>query len=77
MSLDQKSPHRKVTLKTIAAPRIGAVVSAPPVLNASDHTVEYTCGTCATVLLHAEAGQVHNLTIRCTKCGSYNSTDVE
>jgi hypothetical protein len=26
-------------------------------------------------LLHAEDGQVHNLTIRCTICGNYNSTN--
>jgi hypothetical protein len=27
------------------------------------------------VLMHAETGQVHNLLIHCTVCGSYNSTD--
>jgi hypothetical protein len=26
-------------------------------------------------LMHAEDGQVHNLAILCTECGSYNSTD--
>jgi DNA-directed RNA polymerase subunit RPC12/RpoP len=74
MSSHQKPPHRKINLKTIPAPAIGAVVSAPPVLKASDHTIEYACGHCGTVLLHAEDGQVHNLTIRCTVCGSYNAT---
>jgi hypothetical protein len=68
--------HNKISLKTTPAPAIGAVVNAPPVLNASDHTIDYVCGYCATVLLHAEVGQVHNVTIRCTKCGSYNSTNV-
>jgi DNA-directed RNA polymerase subunit RPC12/RpoP len=76
MSSHQKPSHRRISLKTIAAPAIGAVVSAPPVLNASDHTIDYSCERCGTVLLHAEDGQVHNLTIRCTNCGSYNSTDV-
>jgi hypothetical protein len=71
-----KPPHRKISLKTIPAPAIGAVVSAPPVLDASDHTIDYACGSCGTILLHAEDGQVHNLTIRCTVCGSYNSTDL-
>jgi len=31
------SPHRKISLKVIAAPATGPVVSAPPVLKASDH----------------------------------------
>ena len=44
-------------------------------LEASSHTVDYLCGNCETVLLHAEAGQVHNRFIKCTKCGSYNATD--
>ena len=50
-------------------------VSAPPVLIASSHTIDYVCGKCSTVLLHAESGQVHGLIIHCTACGSYNSTD--
>jgi hypothetical protein len=45
------------------------------VLKASEHSVDYTCGQCATILLHAEEGQVHGLLIHCTKCGSYNTTD--
>ena len=51
--------------------------TAPPVLKASDHSVDYTCGRCGTILLHAEENQVHGLLIRCTSCGSYNSTDTE
>jgi DNA-directed RNA polymerase subunit RPC12/RpoP len=69
------SEHRKLALKAIDAPRIGPVVSAPPVLKASDDTIDYTCGKCGTLLLHAELDQVHNLIILCTSCGSYNSTD--
>jgi DNA-directed RNA polymerase subunit RPC12/RpoP len=66
---------RVVPLKIIAAPAVGPVVSAPPVLKASDHTVDYTCGNCGTLLMHAEEDQVHNLHIHCLACGSYNSTD--
>ena len=44
-------------------------------LNASDHTIDFTCGTCGTVLMYAEEGQVHNVTIRCARCGSCNSTN--
>ena len=49
---------------------VGPVISAPPVLNARDDTIDYTSGKCGTSLLHAEEGEVHNLTIICIKCGS-------
>jgi hypothetical protein len=49
--------------------------SAPPVLIASTNTVDYICGACGAVLMHAEHGQVDNLVIHCTECGSCNSTD--
>ena len=68
-------PHRIVRLKVVTAPAIGSVVSAPPVLQASSHTIDYVCGGCGTVLMHAEDGQVHNLTIHCLGCGLYNSTN--
>jgi hypothetical protein len=45
------SPHRKISLKVIVAPTTGPVVSAPPVLKASDHTIDYVCGNCGAVLL--------------------------
>jgi DNA-directed RNA polymerase subunit RPC12/RpoP len=64
----------KVPLKLIPAPGTGSLLIAPPVLNASDHSIDYTCGHCGAVLLHADTGQVHGLVIRCTACGSYNST---
>jgi hypothetical protein len=69
------SEHLRIRLKTVAAPSTGPVVSAPPILNASDHTIDFTCGTCGAVLMHAEEGQVHNLTILCTACRSHNSTE--
>jgi len=64
------SEHRQISLKTIS------VITAPPVLNASDHTVDFTCGKCGTVLMRAEEHQVFNVTIQCAVCGSYNSTNV-
>ena len=64
-----------IPLKVVTAPKVGVVLDAPPVLKASDHSVDYTCGRCSAILLHAEENQVHGVLIRCTNCGSYNSTD--
>ena len=66
---------RKIPLKVVAAPAIGVVLEAPPLLVASEHSVDYTCGRCAAVLLHADEGQVHGVLIHCAKCGSYNLTE--
>ena len=67
-------PNPRVILTVVAAPGNRHAVSAPPVLIASTHTVNYACGKCGTVLMRAEEGQVSNLLIRCTVCESYNST---
>jgi hypothetical protein len=64
--------NKRVPLRVIKAPRVGHVMDAPPTLKASDHTIDFTCGHCEAVLLHADEDQVHGLIIRCTKCGSYN-----
>ena len=76
MNAPQQLQNPKLRLKVVPAPSIGAVVTAPPVLIASTHTIDYSCGYCDATLMHAEAEQVHNLMIQCTKCGSYNSTDI-
>jgi DNA-directed RNA polymerase subunit RPC12/RpoP len=39
------------------------------------HSVDYHCGNCGTILLHAEDGLAHNLLILCTECGARNSSD--
>ena len=66
---------RKVSLRVVSAPFIGHVLDAPPTLIASDHSVDYTCGQCGTILLHASHDQVFGLVIRCQECGSYNATE--
>ena len=74
----QGAPHdryKTISLKAVTAPAIGIVLNAPPVLIASDHSVDYACDRCGTTLLHAEEDQVHGVLIRCTQCGTYNSTD--
>jgi len=65
----------KIPLNVVTVPVSGAVLEAPPVLIASEHSVDYTCGRCGTVVLHANEGQVHGFLIRCKNCGSYNSTE--
>ena len=65
----------QIPLKTVTGPWHNGLVSSPPILNASEHTIDFTCGKCGVVLMHAEDGQVQNLAILCTGCGSYNSTD--
>ena len=68
-------PETVVRLKVVPAPSVGAVVSAPPTLIASTNTIDYCCGHCEVVLMHAEDGQVHNLVIYREGCGSYNTAD--
>jgi DNA-directed RNA polymerase subunit RPC12/RpoP len=68
--------NKTISLKAVTAPATEIVLDAPPVLVASDHSVDYTCGRCNTLLLQAEEGQVRGFLIRCTKCGTYNLTDV-
>jgi hypothetical protein len=65
----------KIRLGIIPASLVGTFVDAPPIIVASDQSVDYTCGSCGTVLLHAEDGQIHGLTIHCAQCASCNSTD--
>ena len=67
--------RQRVALKLVPTPWAQRIVSAPPVLIASTNTVDYVCGDCGAVLMHAEEGQVHNLVIHCTECGSYNKSD--
>jgi hypothetical protein len=66
---------KQMSLRVVDPPALGPVVSAPLILNASDHTIEYTCGHCGAALLHADEGQVRSLTIHCINCGRYNRTD--
>jgi len=67
--------NKRESLKLIDTPANRSAVSAPPVLVASTHTIDYCCAHCGTALMHADSGQVHNLVIHCTVCGSYNTTD--
>jgi hypothetical protein len=67
--------HARIALKLVPTDDYGHSASAPPILIASTHTIDFTCGKCGIVLMHAEEGQVRNLVIHCTECGSFNSTD--
>jgi len=73
--ISRKNKVPRIALPLVEIPTTGHVINAPPVLVASENTVDYTCGKCGIVLLHAELGQVYSLLIRCSECGAYNSTD--
>lgn len=66
---------RKIPLRVVPTPAVGVILEAPPVLVASEHSVDYTCGRCGIILMHADEGQVHGVLIRCTNCGTYNSME--
>jgi predicted RNA-binding Zn-ribbon protein involved in translation (DUF1610 family) len=66
---------RKIPLRVVSAPPVGVVLEAPPVLIASENSVDYACGGCGIILMHANEGQVHGVFIRCTNCGSHNSME--
>jgi hypothetical protein len=70
-----RSAHERTSLKLVAPPFVNRALGVPPVLNASDHTVDFVCGHCEALLMHGEHDQVHNVTIHCLVCGSYNATN--
>jgi hypothetical protein len=51
------------------------VVSAPPVMEAPNPTVELKCGNCSAVLMRVDEGKAYPLMIHCTSCDAFNSTD--
>ena len=66
------------TLKVVPAPLVSAAAtSAPPALEDRTPTVDYMCGRCGAVLMHADENRVHSLIIHCTVCDAYNSTDAD
>jgi hypothetical protein len=67
--------HKRANLKVVELPTGRTAVSAPPIFVDNTHTVDYCCGSCGAVLLHADEGQVRNLLFHCTLCETYNSTD--
>jgi len=69
------SPNPRENLSVVHLPLGRRALYAPPALIASTRPMDYCCGRCGSVLLNAEAGQVHNLLIYCIECRSYNSTD--
>jgi hypothetical protein len=68
------SSRQQKPLKVVTAPLVGHILEAPPPLTASSHTIDFTCGNCGVVLIHADEGQVYGLLIRCTAYGTFNTT---
>jgi hypothetical protein len=50
-------------------------VKAPPIIELGTEN-DYACGSCGTVLLTANAGQVHNVLLECSRCGAVNKADI-
>jgi len=68
--------HSRVPLTVIGElPEGLKALDAPPVLVASRHTIDYCCGSCGAILMHAEIGQVFGVLIHCMACGHYNATE--
>jgi predicted RNA-binding Zn-ribbon protein involved in translation (DUF1610 family) len=74
--LRQCQPFYRGPSRSFQRPLVGAVPSAPPVLELPNPTVEFTCGNCGAVLMRAAEEKVYPLVVLCNSCGSYNSTDV-
>ncbi len=66
---------RTFKLKVIAAPATGNAIPAPPPITVSANTNHYLCGSCGTLLVIADAGQLHGLVVQCRECGHYNAVD--
>ena len=63
-------------LKVVPPPLAAAAVAdAPPVLEASEPTVEFTCGHCGAALMRVDQSKVHALMVHCTECDAYNLTE--
>jgi hypothetical protein len=75
-ALQQMPALLQKTLKVVPAPLIEGVLTAPPVLEVPNPTVECKCGNCGAVLMRGEEGKAYPLLVHCVSCGSYNSTDV-
>ena len=50
-------------------------VKTPPVLELGTEN-DYACGVCRTVLLRANAGQVHNVVLQCSRCNALNKAEI-
>jgi hypothetical protein len=66
---------RAFKLKVVTAPATGYAIQAPPAITLSSNTNHYLCGHCGTLLVVADAGQLHGLVAHCRECGSYNAVD--
>jgi hypothetical protein len=65
-----------IPLIVLPGPTVDAqAVKTPPVLELGTEN-DYACGSCGTVLLRANAGQVHNVVLQCSRCNALNKVDI-
>jgi DNA-binding NtrC family response regulator len=62
-----------VRLRVVARPIGAKVLYAPPVITAGADANYYLCGSCASLLIIAEAEHLHSLYVQCRSCGSCNA----
>jgi hypothetical protein len=68
---------RRTISLTVSPDRVTAThaVKAPPIIELGTEN-DYACGSCGTVLLTANSGQVHNVLLECSRCGAVNKADI-
>jgi len=66
--------RKRVNLAVVQLPKGGHSLDAPPIVIASTNTIDFCCGSCGEVLMHADDQQVEGVLLHCAICGGYNST---
>jgi uncharacterized Zn finger protein len=68
---------RRTIPLTVSPDRAGDThaVKTPPIIQLGTEN-DYACGSCGTVLLTANSGQVHNVLLECSQCGAVNKADI-
>jgi hypothetical protein len=65
----------KHTLRVVRRPVGDHEARGSHIVDDSLHRVDFVCGGCGTLLMHAEEGHVEGVLIHCTQCGACNITD--
>jgi hypothetical protein len=65
--------RKPIVLRTIDSVPEGYRLIHPQIpVTVTSNSNDYVCGKCATLLVVADAGQLHHLAIECRECGALN-----